>query len=204
MAVLSTFATFIYITIQGVKCSLRNDILTLYDKCKDKKRITQYEFEAVMLSADLYFKLKGNSFVQSIVEKIKDFEVIEQEVVIKQKIDGTTIKINRGDILNFDLSLTSSTGDPYTFKDGDLIVFSVYNKNKMNEKALLLKEITVSGSQASVEIACTKEETKIGDLINKPVEYWYEIELNNEHTVIGYDEDGAKILMLYPEGSKVD
>lgn len=77
MAVLSTFATFIYITIKGVKCSLRNDILTIYDNCKDKKQITQYELEAVMLSADLYFKLKGNSFVQSIVEKIKDFEVIE-------------------------------------------------------------------------------------------------------------------------------
>ena len=77
VAVLSTFATFIYITIQGVKCSLRNDILTIYEKCKEKNKITQYELEAVMLSADLYFKLKGNSFVQSIVEKIKDFEVIE-------------------------------------------------------------------------------------------------------------------------------
>lgn len=69
--------TFIYITIQGVKCSLRNDILTIYDNCKDKKEITHYELEAVMLSADLYFKLKGNSFVQTVVEKIKTFEVIE-------------------------------------------------------------------------------------------------------------------------------
>ena len=39
--------------------------------------------------------------------------------------------------------------------------------------------------------------------MNKPVEYWYEIELNNEHTVIGYDDNGAKIFMLFPEGSKV-
>lgn len=75
--VIITMATFIYITIQGVKCSLRNDILTIYDKCKDKEKITQYELEAVMLSADLYFKLKGNSFVQAIVNKIKDFQVIE-------------------------------------------------------------------------------------------------------------------------------
>jgi hypothetical protein len=101
------------------------------------------------------------------------------------------------------LSLSNSDGTPYTFNDGDKIVFSVYNKNKMSEGAVLLKEISVEGSQQSVEIVCTKEETKIGDLINKPVEYWYEIELNNEHTVIGYDEDGAKILMLFPEGSKV-
>jgi hypothetical protein len=101
------------------------------------------------------------------------------------------------------LSLSNSDGTPYTFNDGDKIVFSVYNTNKMSEGAVLLKEISVEGSQQSVEIVCTKEETKIGDLINKPVEYWYEIELNNEHTVIGYDEDGAKILMLFPEGSKV-
>lgn len=77
VTLIGTMATFIYITIQGVKCSLRNDILTIYDARKDKKTITQYELEAVMLSADLYFKLKGNSFVQAIVEKIKDFEVIE-------------------------------------------------------------------------------------------------------------------------------
>ncbi len=74
---IGTMITFIYVTIQGVKCTLRNDILTIYDMCKDKKKITQYELEAVLLSADLYFKLKGNSFVQTIVEKIKDFEVIE-------------------------------------------------------------------------------------------------------------------------------
>lgn len=101
------------------------------------------------------------------------------------------------------MTLSLSDGTTYTFQDGDTIVFSVYNKGKMTEDAVLLKEITVSGSQSSIEINCTSEETKLGDLINKPVEYWYEIELNDEHTVIGYDDDGAKILMLFPEGSKV-
>lgn len=120
-----------------------------------------------------------------------------------QKIDGTTIKLNRGDILSLSLSLSLSDGTPYTFQEGDKIVFSVYGKNKMSEGAVLLKELTVSGEQESIEITCTKEETKIGDLINKPVEYWYEIELNNENTVIGYDDNGPKILMLYPEGSKI-
>lgn len=120
-----------------------------------------------------------------------------------QKIDGTTIQINRGDVLSLSLSLSLSDGTPYTFQDGDTIVFSVYNKNKMNESAVLLKELTVNGGQQSVEITCTKEETKIGELINKPVEYWYEIELNNENTVIGYDDKGAKLLILYPEGSKI-
>lgn len=120
-----------------------------------------------------------------------------------QKIDGTTIMLNRGDVLSLSLSLSLSDGTAYTFQTGDKVVFSVYSKGKMSDGAVLLKELIVDGEPQSIEITCTKEETKIGDLINKPVEYWYEIELNDENTVIGYDEDGPKKLMLYPEGSKI-
>lgn len=120
-----------------------------------------------------------------------------------QKIEGTTIMLNRGDVLNLTLTLTNSDGSNYTFQNNDKIVFSVYNKGKMTSDAVLLKEITVVGESESVTINLTSEETKIGNLINQPVEYWYEIELNDQYTVIGYDEDGAKILMLYPEGSKI-
>jgi len=49
----------------------------------------------------------------------------------------------------------------------------------------------------------SSDETRIGDYINKPVTYWYEIELNpnnNSTTIIGYDDDGPKQFKLYPEG----
>lgn len=121
-----------------------------------------------------------------------------------QKIDGTTILINRGDILNLSISLVYDDGSTYTFKNGDKLVFSLYNKGKMTDDAVLMKTVTASGGEESLIINCTNEETKLGDPINKEKEYWYEIELNDEHTVIGYDEEGAKILMLYPEGSKND
>ena len=120
-----------------------------------------------------------------------------------QRIEGSTIKLNRGDVMSMRLSLKMEDGSDYTFQNGDKIVFSVYNKNKMDEEAVLLKEIVVDEQSESVDINLTSEETKIGELINKPVDYWYEVELNNEYTVIGYDDDGAKILRLYPEGSKV-
>ena len=120
-----------------------------------------------------------------------------------QKIDGTTIKLNRGDVLNLTLTLKTSDNSDYTFQANDKIVFSVYNKGKMTNDAVLLKEITVSEPSESVTINLSSQETKIGDLINKPVEYWYEVELNNQYTVIGYDDTGAKILLLYPEGSKL-
>lgn len=75
--VLGTLATFILVTIEGVKCSLRNDILQIYDMCKKEEKITEYQLEALLMSAELYSKLRGNSFVKEIVEKIKKWEVIK-------------------------------------------------------------------------------------------------------------------------------
>lgn len=120
-----------------------------------------------------------------------------------QKIDGTTIEINRGDVLSLDLSLKLSDGTTYTFQPDDTIVFSVYNKKKMDKPAVLIKEVIVETTATSVNIPLSSNDTKIGGLINKPVDYWYEVELNGQYTVIGYDEDGAKIFRLYPEGSKL-
>lgn len=77
IGVLGTLATFIVVTIEGVKCSLRNDILQIYDMCKDNKTLSSYQYEAILKSAELYFKLRGNSFVKEIVNKIKNWEVID-------------------------------------------------------------------------------------------------------------------------------
>lgn len=121
-----------------------------------------------------------------------------------QKIDGTTIKINRGDILKISISLVYDDGTAYTYKANDKLIFSIYNKGKMTNKPILTKEVVATGGEESLIINCSSEEMKLGDPINKEKEYWYEIELNGEHTVIGYDDEGAKILMLYPEGSKND
>lgn len=77
LGVFGSLATFIFITIEGVKCSLRNDILQIYDICKKEEKITEYQLEALLMSAELYSKLRGNSFVKEIVEKIKKWEVIK-------------------------------------------------------------------------------------------------------------------------------
>ena len=36
---------------------------------------------------------------------------------------------------------------------------------------------------------------------NATIEYWYEIELNDKQTIVGYEE-GPAILYLYPEGAE--
>ena len=39
-------------------------------------------------------------------------------------------------------------------------------------------------------------------LTNKPVTYWYDLVLNETNTIIGYDEDGAKKIIVYPEANE--
>ena len=119
-----------------------------------------------------------------------------------QKIEGTTIMLNRGDVLSLTLSLTDDEGN-YTFQIGDTIVFSIYNKNALNSEPILTKTITIAEESQTALITLTSEETKIGEYLNKPIDYWYEIELNGEYTVVGYDENGAKIFRLFPEGYQV-
>lgn len=63
--------------VLGIKCSLRNDILEIYDRCKDKKKITHYQLQSIKYSSDLYFKLGGNSFVRDVVDRVKEFELID-------------------------------------------------------------------------------------------------------------------------------
>ena len=118
-------------------------------------------------------------------------------------IDGTTIKINRGNHLPLKLVIPISHTENYTFQVGDEIMFGVYANKKMSGEALLLKRYIVETETEEFEFTISAEDMKIGDLIDKPTDYWYEIELNGDQTILGYDEDGAKILRLFPEGSEV-
>ena len=82
LIMIATFLSSAYMyvkhTTEATKCSLRNDILSIYEKARERgNKITQYELEAITHSADLYFKLKGNSFIKAIIEKVSNFEIIE-------------------------------------------------------------------------------------------------------------------------------
>lgn len=116
------------------------------------------------------------------------------------KIIDKEIHINRGDRLLIEFSINNGN-NKYTFKDEDKIKFSVYQKKEMDKQPVLQKEFTPTVGSNSVDIDISGEDMKIGEIANKPVEYWYEIELNGDETIIGYDDDGAKKLILYPEGS---
>ena len=118
------------------------------------------------------------------------------------KIVGNNIHITRGDIGKLNISARNGDTD-YIFQAGDVVRLNVIEKKDCN-CVVLQKDVIVNEESTSVEIALEGYETKFGEIINKPKEYWYEVELNPEtapQTIIGYDEEGAKLFTIYPEGS---
>ena len=119
--------------------------------------------------------------------------------------EDLSINITRGDAVAFSVGALIGEAE-YTFRADDVVRFKVFEK-KNCEEVVLKKDITVSVETKRVQIALDSDETKIGDVISKPTEYWYEVELNPDtypQTIIGYDENGAKVFTLYPEGGVMD
>ena len=115
--------------------------------------------------------------------------------------DDMSIYVTRGDIVNISLSMESN-GEPYKFNAGDVVRLKVFGK-KDCANVVLEKDFPVVVDSETVELFLSETDTKIGGVINKHVDYWYEIELNPDtfaQTIIGYDDDGAKIFRLFPEG----
>ena len=118
--------------------------------------------------------------------------------------DDLSIYATRGDIVFFSVS-AEEDGKPHKFHAGDVLRIKVFGK-KDAESVVLQKDFPVTEETEKVEIFLSEEDTKIGDVISKPKDYWYEVELNpydNPQTIIGYDEDGAKVFKLFPEGDDI-
>ena len=115
--------------------------------------------------------------------------------------DDMSIYATRGDIVFFEVT-AEDDGVPYQFKPGDVVRIKVFGK-KDAENVVLRKDFPVVEAAGNVEIFLSKEDMKIGDVISKNKDYWYEVVLNDDtmpQTIIGNDDDGAKIFRLFPEG----
>lgn len=118
--------------------------------------------------------------------------------------EDNSIYATRGDIVFFNVS-AKDHDQTYIFQAGDVVRIKVFAK-KNADNVVLQKDFPVIEATEKVEILLTEEDTKIGEVISKPIDYWYEVELNpitNPQTIIGYDDDGAKIFKLYPEGADI-
>jgi hypothetical protein len=120
--------------------------------------------------------------------------------------DDLSIYATRGDIVFFSVTAKDKiTEEKYIFRPGDVVRIKIYGK-KEAENVVLQKDFSIYESGESVEIFLAEEDTKIGEVISKPKDYWYEVELNpntDPQTIIGYDEDGARVFKLFPEGADI-
>lgn len=120
-------------------------------------------------------------------------------------IDGKDISATRGDIVFFNVT-AADDGVPYLFQQGALLRMKIFEK-KGCDNVVLQKDFPVLEDAEQVEVFLSEEDTKIGESINKPKDYWYEIELNTPsgpQTIVGYDEDGPAVFRLLPEGGEGD
>ena len=122
-------------------------------------------------------------------------------------LDDMSIYATRGDIVFFKVSARDEETDtPLKFKAGDTVRFKVFGK-KNASKVVLQKDFPVTDTCEQVEIFLEEKDTKIGEVISKPTDYWYEVELNPDYeaqTIIGYDENGPKVFRLFPEGADLE
>ena len=126
-------------------------------------------------------------------------------------LEDNYIYANRGDIVFFgvtakDIVNEGEEGAPYHFRPGDIVRITVYGK-KDAETVYLEKDFPVLKNCEIVEIYLTEEDTKFGDLISKPTDYWYEVVLNpdtNPQTIIGYSDEGPAVFRLFPEGAELE
>lgn len=121
--------------------------------------------------------------------------------------DKTTGTINRlafyFPIYNFE----TKSEENYKFKPEDKITFIIiekkgYTKYELLRKEYYLKDIGYTEETEYPELPLTPEDTKVFELADKKKTYWYDLVLNDDITILGMDSDGAKKIIIYPEGGE--
>ena len=158
----------------------------------------------------MQFAQKSQNFmIQYILDKyIKKFKALLSAFFMPRKrcymfriYANNNICLTRGDIANLSITAKNIDGTDYIFKVDDVVRLNIFKKGDCT--VVLKKEITIQEETTNVNISLTSEETKIGDLINKPTEYWYEIVLNPDtypQTIVGY-MDSPTVFKLLPEAN---
>ena len=110
------------------------------------------------------------------------------------------IGITRGDNASFNLKVKQANNTYYQFKTSDLVYFNV-KKNYADSTPIIRKIITFRNTTDTCTINLVSSDTNFGSLIAGERKYVYDISINETETVVGYDNDGAKYFIIYPEAS---
>ena len=120
--------------------------------------------------------------------------------------EDNSIYLTRGDVASFYVTAKDQNGEAYIFQPGDIVRINIHGRKEC-DLVVYQKDFPVEAETERVEMFLPEEGTKLGEIISKPKDYWYEITLNPDtipQTIIGYTEDGAAVLRLFPEGGYPD
>lgn len=133
-------------------------------------------------------------------------------------VEETTIHVTRGDKTNekynnlaFEYpiyNLATKQEEKYMFQPSDKITFVVMQKKGYTKEEILRKEYTLRDigyiqPTETVELPLEEEDTKKFPLTNKAQTYWFDLILNDTTTMLGFDDEGAKKIIVYPEAEEV-
>lgn len=76
LGVLTPCVVVIICLINGMRCSLRSEMLRTYYHNKDREKIRQYEKQNFVYLYKAYKALRGNSFIDDIYQEVRTWEVI--------------------------------------------------------------------------------------------------------------------------------
>ena len=61
---------------EGQRCLLRSEIVRIYYRHHDDRKLREYEFKNMKQCFDAYKALDGNSFVDRIVEEMREWDIV--------------------------------------------------------------------------------------------------------------------------------
>lgn len=132
-------------------------------------------------------------------------------------IEERTIHLTRGDatqdtynILAFNFPIynfATKQEENYKFQLDDKITFVVMNKKGYRKEEILRKsytprELGYTEPTEVLELPLTSKDTKKFPLSDKAQTYWYDLILNDNTTMLGFDNEGAKKIIIYPEAGE--
>ncbi len=119
--------------------------------------------------------------------------------------DEDIMHLTRGDKAEFSVYYPIYVDDEvknYVFKSGDRLSFIVKEKKGYTKEEVFRKDFIISEETPYPLITLTGEETKWGEIKNKKQVFWFDVVLNDDVTIMGFSEDGAAKIYLYPEAGE--
>lgn len=62
--------------VEGQKCQLRSDMLSVYYRHREARQLRQYEYEHFVFCFEAYKAMRGNSFIDRIYKEVQEWEVL--------------------------------------------------------------------------------------------------------------------------------